>query len=804
MSHVCGNGFGLLRQDNESSLSFWWRDNAAERSFPHRVRDFVHSCMPEDVSAALSSLRGALEQVAAGEPAKQLVETLAGNPLSLEPLDDGQVSTILRQMALQMSAGAAAVAARNHRADDLAEWLWQAAIQPGMLADHPRPIIDSAEAITADHAAWVERCLERFAAAEPNKDWLAVRLAVGHMLDRPPVPLQQKERIPILTVDLDSGASSSGEVGWLSLRLHKGRGQLLAEPLMLGWFDDDWQQALAESWSRWRDRFPNRSLVWEYLPPADVKNRRRLALRGRSLEAACDTALLLLAGNRPYDSSVAISAAVKQVGDQMRCEPVAGVFGRDGRLGPKLLAAISAPRLRLIVVAKDQLHRDQNVAADRKVIFDAAENSGIQIVECEDITQAAEHALEMSPGTVPEWFDHSRFCRWLRARGRPGIWWADTENRCRPLSGDEILEVAREADARATSFDDIRMFYADSPPLFIEESPDLSWSGITVPNCVLELPWTDLGGITTKSDKIHLLVENLNPPIQQVVPAALASVRDDWLREREATAARTRPLSNDPSYALVGLTPKRIRTDGDWRCSYVLRVRECKYYDFLWPNTCLDEPVLMSGKRTTLRDVFDLHTPRVSELDRVQVATPKLGAGVVVVTADRFVVVSVRSPDTAIAPGGYHLAVAEGMLSSDVGHPRRQAPFSVAVRGLQDELGLVADVDAEAPDRYDYRESDLRCLGLVLDTLRVQPMLFFYLNTSLTFSEVYSRWLEAKDRPENRNLIAAVWNRETAKQLIRGSIHGVVRRGASRSVELQVSSNHAQAGFALAARYKFG
>jgi hypothetical protein len=202
--------------------------------------------------------------------------------------------------------------------------------------------------------------------------------------------------------------------------------------------------------------------------------------------------------------------------------------------------------------------------------------------------------------------------------------------------------------------------------------------------------------------------------------------------------------------------------------------------------------------------MLDLYSPRLSELDRIQVATPKLGAGVVVVTADRFVVVSVRSPETAIAPGGFHLSVAEGMLSSDVDHPRRRAPFAVAVRGLWDELGLVADVDVAGPEDYDYRESDLRCLGLVLDTLRVQPMLFFYLNISLTFSEVYSRWLTAKDRPENRNLIAAVWTRETAKRLVSGTIQGTVRRGASHSGELRVSSNHAQAGFALAARYDFG
>ena len=170
------------------------------------------------------------------------------------------------------------------------------------------------------------------------------------------------------------------------------------------------------------------------------------------------------------------------------------------------------------------------------------------------------------------------------------------------------------------------------------------------------------------------------------------------------------------------------------------------------------------------------------------------------VTADGFSVVSVRSPDQVIAPGGYHLAVAEGMLSSDVNHPRRRSPFAVAVRGLFDELGLVADVDC--PKNYDFSESDLRCLGLVLDTLRIQPMLFFHLCTKLKFADVYARWLSAKDRPENRNLIPVRWDRTTAEYLVRGVIRGVTIQ--SRPVELKASSNHAQAGFALAAKFAFG
>jgi len=423
----------------------------------------------------------------------------------------------------------------------------------------------------------------------------------------------------------------------------------------------------------------------------------------------------------------------------------------------------------------------------------------------------------------PEWFDYGRFARWVQTeRKKQNLNQADfaevsqrtvtnvealaktrkVRNRRNWLPiAETILQIARTLDSRATTFESLRAIMGDDPPLFVEQPPRLTWAGVTVPQCILELDLTELGGFSANGFRIEVVAES----VRSAVPESLRPLREQWLSDRIVAAAKSRPLSNDPSFALVRLKTERPRPDGIWRCTYVLEVQPCTYYDFLWPNTCLDQGLVIDGRETTLRQELRLSSVRLGELDQVQVATPKLGAGIVVVTSDRCAVVSMRAPDTAIAPGGYHLSVAEGMLKSDVGNPRRTSPFAVAIRGLSDELGLVADTDRRS--NYDYVESDLRCLGIMLDTLRIQPMLFFRLETKLTFTAVYQKWLAAKDRPENKNLLAVRWEREIAKKLVQGEIHGSDSSGElarGRSPKLIVSSNHVQAGFALAAKHDFG
>jgi hypothetical protein len=228
---------------------------------------------------------------------------------------------------------------------------------------------------------------------------------------------------------------------------------------------------------------------------------------------------------------------------------------------------------------------------------------------------------------------------------------------------------------------------------------------------------------------------------------------------------------------------------------YEIHVQECRYFDFLWPNTCLDEPLELGGRATSLREQLGLLNPRLADLETLSAVTPKLGAGVVVLTSDDCAVVAKRGKSLAIAAGGYHLSVAEGASIEDMDEGKPPAPFAIAERGLLKELNLVAG--------QDYQRSDLRCLGTVLDTERIQPMFFFILRTHLTFDQVAQRWARAEDRSENPNLIRVPWSPPNAYRLVRGEIEledsrtGVVEhRGAA--------SNHARAGYALTALHVFG
>lgn len=434
----------------------------------------------------------------------------------------------------------------------------------------------------------------------------------------------------------------------------------------------------------------------------------------------------------------------------------------------------------------------------------------------------------------PEWFDLERFGRWVRttreARKPKLTLLALTQDVCdekakrpdrvleqierngdpsrsgakpTPISGQKILAYAKALDSRLVDFDSIRAAYSASPDSqFLEHPPRIEWRGIVVPNFVNELPFAESGGATSSELAFEVLPER--PP---TTPGELQAIRDRWIAEKIAASMRTRPISNDPSYALSHVGVDRRRSRGDRRDLHILHVRPCHYLDFLWPHLCLDKPpVVVEGRSSSLRQALNLDSARLDELGRRPAITLKLGANVVVVTSDRKVVVAVRSNDAAIAGGGYHASVAEGFLDSDVADRRRNEQsnsFAVALRGMRDELGLYSDIKRRS--RPDFRASRLRWLGLALDTERLQPMLFFHVEVDKTFAQLFESWKGAKDRPENRNLIAVDWNCDNARALVEGRLTGSVADAIGlRTVEYHAASNHVQAAFAMAARHDFG
>ena len=408
------NCFGLLDEEGHSAAK-WWQKQIGGRLLPRTLCNFVDSCVVDDVPRSLADLvtgYHALHNDAIITELHLAIEE-SREDVVLEQLQTDQFQSIVRQIAALLSAAGAALAVKNRRYRELPDWLCRAASPNGRPAAMPSALADVVCGGPSTEAAevWLDRTLVTMGVAPDRCP--QVRLAIRHFLnpqaqsppnrnspDKPLEALGKAERIPILTLNLGDGRP--GEVGRMELRLYgEGTGQVVADPLMLGWFDDKWTGAIAESWGRWQDNFPGQDLVWSYQPPADKENDNqcKLVMHGPSLQAACDTGLLLLSQKRRYDPDVAISAIVSTSDGRRLLMPVAGLFAPDGKLGPKLLPQdMVGEQLRLIIVSANQWEHDGIKDAVKDAILAEAKRLGIEIVCCATVEEAAERASKLHEG----------------------------------------------------------------------------------------------------------------------------------------------------------------------------------------------------------------------------------------------------------------------------------------------------------------------------------------------------------------------------------------------------------------------
>lgn len=359
---------------------------------------------------------------------------------------------------------------------------------------------------------------------------------------------------------------------------------------------------------------------------------------------------------------------------------------------------------------------------------------------------------------------------------------------------DRAVGILLGSRPTAAAIDMLRR-YADLP---VVAEPHLVVFGSRVPDIALEFDFSAHGGIGSES-----LRDEIVPARRRTIPAILQPLRDAHIREAKAAKRRSgdRNLTNDPSFALVRAIDHRHGEKGMRHWRYVLQIRPCRYFDWLWPNTVLDQTdAVIGGRRvvlqdliahTTLRSYLSQHSMRFEHLNGIEVSTPKLGTGTVLITKDNYVVVSERSPRLHIANRGYHLSAAEGVFATaDGSDPKRSCLFAAASRGLNDELRVV--------EGKDYSLRELRCLAITLDQQRIQPQAFFLVKSqTLTFQRLRDRWPAARDGTESRRVLGLPWNEETARELVSGSL---TVAGARYSA----ASNHVLAGFALAARHSLG
>lgn len=131
----------------------------------------------------------------------------------------------------------------------------------------------------------------------------------------------------------------------------------------------------------------------------------------------------------------------------------------------------------------------------------------------------------------------------------------------------------------------------------------------------------------------------------------------------------------------------------------------------------------------------------------------KVGCGVVVVTADGYLVTGLRGR-TFVAGGheegastvGVHF-VAEGMIPEDTNLGGRLDPFVTARRGLMEELGLGDAGTGTAAI------TELAMTGVFFDTQRWQPGFCFLARTDATFDELSTAIHSARDFWEMDELV---------------------------------------------------
>ncbi|WP_143019124.1 hypothetical protein [Arthrobacter sp. ov407] len=255
-----------------------------------------------------------------------------------------------------------------------------------------------------------------------------------------------------------------------------------------------------------------------------------------------------------------------------------------------------------------------------------------------------------------------------------------------------------------------------------------------------------------------------NPPR---VPEEWQLLRDGRLQQLVAKAAASSVVfTDDEAVDIVAagvVKTARSRTDGE--TVYQLVPRRTSY--FLWAATSAqldrelteDEKISVKGHGATLRDRWGKWPTRLEDLNGLP-APAKLGCGVVVVTQDNYMVLGLRGrtfvasdfdADVSETRDSVHF-VAEGVLPTDLDAKHVVNPDVAAFRGLREELAVGNDVGSLA------RITSLRRTGVFLDTERWQPCFAYLAKVDVTFDELNTLVLSARDFWEADRLVPVLFD----------------------------------------------
>jgi len=286
--------------------------------------------------------------------------------------------------------------------------------------------------------------------------------------------------------------------------------------------------------------------------------------------------------------------------------------------------------------------------------------------------------------------------------------------------------------------------------------------------------------------------------------------------KKEYSEKKGMTFDNNASFALRRIDVSRPEGENGKRVNiYKLIIEDTDYYNFVFPNLCLDKAYYNEATQEnhTLRDMLNMDKKVLSISTMIDFTNCqfKIGTGTLLVTRDGFLVCSVRSKNQFVASKqsnkeiAVHLSSAEGMyrslnnpLSSDVNSEGKPSPFVTSARSLTDELNLTEE---------HFDKESIFCLGYFMDLKRAQPFFLFYLKVELTADEFFSIYSNTStDIHENEAIFALPNNFNCLKNLFLGTSFGSLQAKfpvmykdffeSNKATKVRIASNHAQAGFA--------
>ncbi len=311
---------------------------------------------------------------------------------------------------------------------------------------------------------------------------------------------------------------------------------------------------------------------------------------------------------------------------------------------------------------------------------------------------------------------------------------------------------------------------------------------------------------------------------EPIVSPYVQKLRARTIQEEENFAKKNgKTFDNNGTYALRRVDVSRPEgVDGKRHNVHKLLLEKSSFYNFVFPNLCLDKlyPTESGQEEISLRKILSMEKSDLSIAtltDHPNCQFP-IGVGTLVVTQDNYLVCTARSRHEYIAGKlsenevAVHLSTAEGMYrsekdpaSGDCLPDGRPSPFVTSMRSLDDELNLQGNVIDIA---------NILCLGYFFDTKRAQPLFIFHVKPNISSKDLFSMYSEtSRDAHENEAIFAIPCRLDAIRKLFEGvrlaelpaiypsACDDFFKTKSSATVRL--ASNHAQTGLAIFAYKEF-